>query len=87
MLEAGSYPESVKARVGSRFGHLSNGQASELLADLSHHALQWVMALHLSERNNSPERVRAAAAAAVDGARIDFRLSCQDEASPWLEIA
>jgi phosphoribosyl 1,2-cyclic phosphodiesterase len=87
MLEAGSYPESVKARVGSRFGHLSNGQASELLAGLSHDTLQWVMALHLSERNNSPERVREAAAGAIDGARIDFRLARQDEASPWLELA
>lgn len=87
LLESGSYPPSVKARVGSRYGHLSNGQAAELLGSLLHDALQWVVALHLSERNNSPERVREAASDAIAGRRVDLRLACQDEVSSWLEVA
>jgi len=85
MLESGSYPPSVKARVGSRYGHLSNAQAAELLGAVAHQGLQWVMALHLSERNNSPRHVREAAAPVIDG--IGFTLAQQDEPSRWLEVA
>lgn len=87
MLENGSYPESVKARVGSRFGHLSNDQAADLLAELAHPGLQSVMALHLSERNNASGLVQQAAARATDNARIEFRMAAQNEASAWVEIA
>jgi hypothetical protein len=85
MLESGSYPPSVKARVGSRFGHLSNAQASELLGGVVHGGLQWVMALHLSERNNTPLHVREAAAPVIKG--VEFALARQDEPSRWLEVA
>lgn len=86
MLENGSYPESVKARVGSRFGHLSNNQTVDLLAEVSHPGLQWVMGLHLSERNNSPERVRMAAGRLTDQSSVELRLATQEEASPWLVV-
>ena len=86
MLEAGSYPPSVKARVGSRFGHLSNGQAAELLGGLVHGGLQWVMALHLSERNNSPGHVRQAATGALGSTGLELKLARQDEPSAWLEV-
>jgi len=87
MLETGSYPESVKARVGSRLGHLSNEQSAELLLELAHPGLQWVMGLHLSERNNVPALVRQAAARALDHSGVELRLAAQDEPSQWIEIA
>lgn len=87
MLENGSYPEAVKARVGSRFGHLNNEQAADILAAVAHPGLQWIMGLHLSERNNSPEQVRATAARAVDQRGAELHLAEQDEVSPWLEVA
>lgn len=86
MLENGSYPEVVKARVGSRFGHLNNDQAVDLLEELAHPDLQWVMGLHLSGQNNSPECVHSSVARVTDQSRIEFHLSSQDEASPWTEI-
>ena len=86
MLENGSYPESVKARVGSRYGHLSNDQAAELLAAVAHPGLQWVVGLHLSERNNSPERVRESAARLTDRSATELHLASQDSVSPWLEV-
>ena len=85
LLRSGSYPPSVKARVASRFGHLSNAQAVELLGGLVHQELQWVMALHLSERNNSPSHVRDAVAPVIDC--LEFTLAQQDEPSRWLEVA
>lgn len=86
MLENGSYPRAVKARVGSRYGHLSNDQATGLLADLVHPGLQWIVGLHLSERNNSPGQVRASAARVTDHHGAEFRLASQHEPGPWLDV-
>jgi phosphoribosyl 1,2-cyclic phosphodiesterase len=87
MLDNGSYPESVKARVGSRLGHLNNEQAADLLDELRHANLQWIVGLHLSERNNSPARVRAAAARVTDRSGVELRLAAQDEPTGWIDIA
>jgi len=86
-LWAGSYPEPVKQRIDSSLGHLNNGQAADLLRTLENRALQWVVALHMSEANNSPERVSAALEAALGDAHDAVRHQArQDEPSDWLEI-
>lgn len=51
MLQAGSYPPRLKARVGQRFGHLSNDQALEFLQEVAHPDLHVVIG-HVSEQNN-----------------------------------
>ena len=86
LLQRGPYPESLKARVASRFGHLNNGQTTELLNRLDASRLQWVMGLHLSERNNSPEQVRAALRPALETARYPLHLASQDEPTQWLSL-
>lgn len=56
MLKVGPYPWSVKQRVLSRTGHLSNHAVSEYLADpegFDSHARYLVLA-HMSEENNNP---------------------------------
>lgn len=85
-LQAGSYPDSLKARVASRFGHLNNGQTTELLQRLDPSRVQWVMGLHLSERNNSPEQVRATLRPALERARYPLHLATQDAPSAWLTL-
>ena len=60
MLRSGSYPEPLKQRILSRFGHLSNNQAAELLADLHHLELKHVFLAHLSEANNLPDKAVSA---------------------------
>lgn len=86
MLESGGYPPSVKARVASRYGHLNNGQCAQLLAGIQHGGLQWVVGLHLSERNNSPERVREIMTDVGDGQPWRLHLAAQDEPTSWLEV-
>jgi phosphoribosyl 1,2-cyclic phosphodiesterase len=87
MLRNGAYPESVKTRVASRYGHLNNGQSAQLIAGIQHPGLQWVVGLHLSERNNSPQRARAALES-IDGRRSwSLHFASQDAASDWHEIA
>lgn len=83
----GCYPEAVKRRVASSLGHLNNGQAGELLRELSRPELQWVVALHLSEANNTREDVERALQTGLGaGHPATARLASQDEVSGWLEI-
>lgn len=65
MLRVGPYPWSVKQRVGSRTGHLSNKALAEfLLSDYDGQAAYIVLA-HLSEQNNHPEVAKREAEAAL----------------------
>lgn len=53
MLETGPYPYNVKQRIASEFGHLSNDQGGSVLEGLLHDGLEQVVAMHISENNNT----------------------------------
>jgi phosphoribosyl 1,2-cyclic phosphodiesterase len=61
MLRDGPYPWSVKQRVLSRVGHLSNAAAAEFLEKGYDGQAAYVILAHLSESNNLPELARLAA--------------------------
>ena len=61
MLRDGPYPWSVKQRVLSRVGHLSNAAAAEFLEKGYDGQAAYVVLAHLSESNNLPELARVAA--------------------------
>lgn len=65
MLREGPYPWSVKQRVLSRVGHLSNDAAAEFLTRDYDGGARWVVLAHLSESNNLPELARMAAEGAL----------------------
>ncbi len=67
MLRGGPYPWSVKQRIFSRVGHLSNEAASGFLADGYDGKAVYVILAHLSESNNLPELARVAAERALSG--------------------
>lgn len=52
MLLDGDYPWSLKQRIRSRHGHLSNLQARKLLEDVGWDGLEALFLAHLSEENN-----------------------------------
>lgn len=54
MVEASNYPNSVKARIVSHIGHLSNQQTAETLAKLVRGNGEKVYLVHLSSHNNLP---------------------------------
>jgi phosphoribosyl 1,2-cyclic phosphodiesterase len=60
MLATGPYPESLKRRIRSRRGHLSNTAAATCLREIGGHIGSVILA-HLSEVNNTPERALASA--------------------------
>ncbi len=67
MLRDGPYPWSVKQRVLSRVGHLSNDAAAEFLEQDYDGQAAYVILAHLSENNNLPELARVAAERALNG--------------------
>ena len=65
MLRDGPYPWSVKQRVMSRVGHLSNEAASEFLEKNYDGHASYVVLAHLSESNNLPALARVTAERAL----------------------
>ena len=60
MLENGAYPYSLKQRVKSDVGHLSNEQACDLVASYAGEYLEYVLLSHLSGDNNTPAKAMEA---------------------------
>ncbi len=80
-------PFSLKQRIASQHGHLSNEQAAELIAELSPDGLRRVVLAHLSSDCNSAEQ----ATRIVRGknpCQKSLALSCaaQHEATPWQDL-
>jgi phosphoribosyl 1,2-cyclic phosphodiesterase len=67
MLRDGPYPWSVKQRVLSRVGHLSNEAAAAFLESEYDGQAAYVILAHLSESNNLPELARVTAERALIG--------------------
>jgi phosphoribosyl 1,2-cyclic phosphodiesterase len=67
MLRDGPYPWSVKQRVLSRVGHLSNEAAAQFLEDGYDGQAAYIVLAHLSESNNLPDLARVTAERALNG--------------------
>ena len=86
MLLDGSYPPHLKRRVGSDWGHLSNGQAAELLRRMDCGRLRHLVVAHVSEKNNSRERTEDALLAVLDS--LDgVTFADQTTGFDWLHLA
>lgn len=58
MLRMGSYPWSLKRRILSRFGHLSNDESMQAVQRLIGAELKTLCLIHLSEKNNHESIVK-----------------------------
>ncbi len=83
MLEHGDYPDHLKYRVAGRFGHLNNAQSAALLAKINTQKLQHIVAMHLSEKNNSPEIVAPLFANALNCQQDWIGIANQDTGFGW----
>jgi phosphoribosyl 1,2-cyclic phosphodiesterase len=82
MLKVGPYPWSVKQRVMSRVGHLSNLHMSDyLMRDLDSCTANLILG-HLSEQNNHPAIVQMVAAEALEARGLQTRLSIASQSTP-----
>lgn len=67
MLDTGTYPEYLKARVRGPKGHLDNEAAAQFVAEHYHEALRHIFLCHLSNDNNTPELALKAMRGALEG--------------------
>ena len=82
MLKVGPYPWSVKQRVMSRVGHLSNLVVSEyLLHDLDACTSRLILG-HLSEHNNHPEIVRMVATQSLEERGLPTTVTIAEQNQP-----
>ncbi len=86
MLASGSYPPSLRKRVGGQYGHLENRQAAGLLEKMDVSGLRHVVAAHLSQKNNTRDLARAALAQALDCEPDWIEVACQDGGFDWRNI-
>ncbi|MCP3922574.1 MAG: MBL fold metallo-hydrolase [Desulfobacterales bacterium] len=86
MLINGSYPWSLKQRIRSRHGHLSNFDTRELLVDLKHENLRNVVLGHLSEENNTPDKVLETCGDVFNIDKTSIHLALQSGAGDLIEV-
>jgi phosphoribosyl 1,2-cyclic phosphodiesterase len=86
MLQASSYPSFLKQRVAGPWGHLANHAAADLLSRIKHHDLSFVMAAHLSERNNTPALARLSLSGAMQCAPSDIAVADPVTGFDWVQV-
>lgn len=86
MLARGPYPPALKRRIAGPCGHLGNGQAAQLLRRLDGARLQHVVAVHISEHNNTPRLARAAIGDALGCAPDWVGAASQEAGFGWRDI-
>ena len=86
MLMNSTYPWSLKQRISSRLGHLDNTASARLLGNLDNRQLQHIVALHLSERNNTPALAQHALASSLGCSENWIGIADQENGFDWREI-
>ncbi len=85
MLEEGSYPAALKARIRSGRGHLSNLESALLVKECAGPRLGWIALAHLSEENNHPD-LALAAHRAHPGRSFALHIASRYGPGPMLEV-
>ena len=88
MLKNGPYPWSVKQRILSRHGHLSNDEMADLVSAVATGRTRKVFLAHLSTTNNRPDLAVAACRrglSAAGRAQVAIEAASQHEVSGVIE--
>ena len=85
MLAGSFYPESLKQRIRSSRGHLSNLDAAQLLRRAASPKLKWVCLAHLSAESNTPE-LAIETHRRLLGDRFPVYCASRDSATPPLKL-
>ena len=83
MLANGSYPSSLKHRVAGDYGHLNNSQAKDLLNAIDISKLQYLVASHISDKNNTVALARDKMSEALDVDASWIDVADQDDGLDW----
>ena len=83
-------PWSIKQRISSRHGHLSNAQVAELLQEVAHAEMSRIVFGHLSSDCNCPKKVTTLFTETLKSlGHPHIALACASQAHPteWFEIS
>jgi phosphoribosyl 1,2-cyclic phosphodiesterase len=88
MLRTGPYPWSLKQRVMSNYGHLSNEALAYFFSEYVDGTQRKIMLIHLSKQNNHPQIAYVSAIRALEKKCNDAEIliSMQDEVSDLIEV-
>jgi phosphoribosyl 1,2-cyclic phosphodiesterase len=86
MLRRGPYSASLKARIESDVGHLSNAQSAQFIESIDRSRLTRVVAAHLSRTNNRPHLAFAALECVKLPARVQLDVADQVLGLPWSAV-
>jgi phosphoribosyl 1,2-cyclic phosphodiesterase len=86
MLRQGPYPSSLKARIESDVGHLSNAQSIQFLESIDRSRLTRVVAAHLSRTNNRPQLAREALQGLAMAAHVECDVADQARGLDWRAV-
>lgn len=70
MLVYGRYPEYLKARIRTDYGHLDNTATAAFLAEVWNPAMKYIFLCHLSQDNNTPAKALSAVREALEAKGI-----------------
>jgi phosphoribosyl 1,2-cyclic phosphodiesterase len=76
----------LKQRVGGRLGHLNNVQSASLLKNIDTSRLQHLVAMHISEKNNSVDIVAPLLAEAMSCQQDWITIALQEHGFDWREL-
>lgn len=92
MLQVGAYPYSLKRRILSDIGHLSNDNSGRLLTRLFSDQLKYIFLGHLSKENNYPElayetvRCELLEGGIMEGNSYCMKVAKRDMPSAFVEV-
>ncbi len=89
-LRTGTYPQKLKNRVSGNYGHLDNQQSKHILDKIETENLQFLIGMHLSEKNNHIDEVMSVLST-VNANRnnlqdVEISIACQKNGFNWKKI-
>ncbi len=86
LLNESDYPQSLKNRIGGRYGHLCNLEASRILKSIQNNNLNFVGAAHLSDKNNDPDIVKKILSNAINKDESFIKIIDQENGHNWAKV-
>ena len=86
MLRTRSHPIAIRQRTGGAQGHRPAHEMNSLLSGLLHDELQMVIAVHVSQENNSEEKARTLASQVLRNHSATLVIAQQDEPTPLFTV-
>ena len=85
-LKTGKYPQMLKNRVSSNYGHLDNQQSRYVLEKINTKNLQFLVGMHISEKNNNIAQVIKMLSSVESHRDVDISIACQKNGFNWKKI-